>query len=146
MQPRTAAGTLLSRVPAAGRSIVMVPVPNESAGSRARLNLPVHRVQFTIRRNSGVNELTQPGLVGVARNHMDMHVEHLLTSRLTGRRQQVDAIRGKPLHEQPCNGIYGRSDLGQRARLADHVDDMPFRYDQRVATMPGADVEKSHSS
>ena len=65
----------------------MWPVPNWSAGSRARLDLAIHRIQFTIRRNTAVDQHAETRLVGVARNDVHVQVKHFLAGRLRRRRR-----------------------------------------------------------
>src|SRR5215211_226881 len=122
--------------------MVMLPVPSESAGSRARLDLAIHRVQFTIGHKTAVHQPTQARLIGISRDDMDMKMENLLPCHLTCRGQHIDPVRSHSVHEQPCDSFYGWSDFGKRASSVDHVLHMPLRDHQGVATMPGTDVEK----
>src|SRR5512133_1877147 len=120
----------------------MLPVPNGSAGSRAHLNLAIHRIQFSIGHNTAVDEPAQTGLVVVARNDVDVQMEDFLAGHLARRRQYVESVRGQPVHQQPCDSIYCRSDLRQCTWPGDHVGHMPLRHYQGMSSVPGADIEK----
>jgi hypothetical protein len=117
-----------------------------SAVARAsrRLNLAIHRIQFSIGHNTAVDQPAQTGLVGVARNDVYVQMEDFLAGHLARRGQYVESVRGQPVHEQPRDSIYRRSDLGQCTWSGDHVGHMPLRHYQGMSWMPGADIEKRH--
>ena len=62
-------------------------------------DLAVHRVELIVRGGGWVDQPPQTGLVGIARHHVHMQVEHLLAGHRPRGGEQVDAVGVEPLDQ-----------------------------------------------